>query len=219
MKSPRAAFTLVELLVVIGLIAVLSGVLGLALGRGNSGAALQSAQSTASALVAGARAQAATSFSDAGLFVNVTPASDGFLSEFYIATWNGTEWIARGDPSRLPSSIYLVPENSAFPGNVSFDGDTPWSNERRSAAFVAGARQLKATNGTTDIGPDSYRLVARFNPRGSTNTTDTLRRLVFAAAQRSDATTLRFDNADALRGMTISNYGIPTLIHEAAAFN
>ena len=221
MRKLRAGFTLIELLVVIALIAVLAGVLGLALGRGNSGTALQAGQSTTSALVAGARAKAATSLLNAAVLINVTPSSDGFLRELRVATTadNGVTWIDTGESGELPNGIYLVPANAAFTTtNVEFSGANPaWGGNYYSAAFSGGPHDIKSTDGSTNITSDQYHVVAGFTPRGTT-ANGTLTRVVLAPAERVSADKLNFNNAAALRGMTISNYGIPTLINEPAAF-
>jgi prepilin-type N-terminal cleavage/methylation domain-containing protein len=216
MKCIRAGFTLIELLVVIGLIAVIAGVLGLSLGRGNSGTSLQGAQSTSSALIAGARAQAATSLNNSGVFINVSPDSDNFLRECYIAVNNGAAWVARGDPVLLPRGIFLVPANTAFPiANVEFGTDGgSWSE--RSSGFPAAALSLKASDGSTNINSESYRLLVSFTPRGTTSST--MSQIVFAAGERVSGSKVLFNNASAVRGMTISNYGIATLINDVESF-
>ena len=60
--APRRGYTLVELLVVIGVMVLLAGVGAMALaGRGSSGAALSGAQSILAGMVASTRAQASIS--------------------------------------------------------------------------------------------------------------------------------------------------------------
>lgn len=214
---------MIELLVVIGLIAVLAGVLGLALGRGNSGTALQAGQSTTSAMVAGARAKAAISLLNSAVLVNVTPSSDGFLRELRIATTadGGTTWIDVGTVNELPAGVYFVPANATFgTTNVEFTGSNPaWVANYYSSTFSGGPYKIKGSDGTTNISSDDYRVVAHFTPRGTTvtSTPSTLSRVVLAPAERVSSDKVVFNNAAALRGMTISTYGISTLINEPAA--
>jgi type II secretory pathway pseudopilin PulG len=218
---------LIELLVVIALIAVLAGVLGLALGRGNSGTALQSGQSTISAMIAGVRAEAAVSQLNAALLVNVTPSSDGFLREFRVATTAdaGSTWIDTGNVSELPSGIYLVPGNAIAVANATFTGSNPaWVAGYKSSTFsggAAGLRKIRNTDDTADISTDEYRVVVQMTPKGLSVTgsdTGTLNRIVLAPAERVSAETIDFNNAAALRGMVISRYGVSSLVNEPNAF-
>ena len=223
MKTRRAAFTLIELLVVIGLIAVVSGVLGLALGRGNSGTALQSGQSTTVAMLAGARARAAVTQQNAAVLINVTPSSGGFLRELRLATTvDGSTWIDTGTVSELPNGIFVVPANSAFTSLV-VEVASGWDIDRRSNNFNGGPYRVRASDtGSEYISPDDYRVLAQFTPLGGSvpiaSPGGTLPTVVLAPAERESAERIRFPNADALRGMTISTYGIPTLINDPAAF-
>lgn len=221
MKAFRRGFTLIELLVVIGLIAVLAGVFGLALGRGNSGTALQTAQSTMAAMVAGARSQAAVAQTDAAVLINVEPSSEGFLRELRIATTtdNGATWIATGTQALLPLGIYLVPASGSFATTrVDYSTTPSWAVANRSSAFTGSViNQLESTNGSTNLTDDNHRVLVRFNARGTTGA-NTLSRIVFSPGQQTGDSTLVFDNPAALRGMTISNYGIATLRNDAESF-
>lgn len=214
MKRVRGGFTLIELLVVIGVIGVLAAVIGMSLGRGNSGTALQSAQSVTASLLGGARAQAASTNSDGALVVNVTATSENHLREFYVVTWDGTNWRAKGEPTLLPAGIYFVPSNT--PSGVTFEGT--WAATIRSSALTGANFNVKASDGSTNISSDDYRIVARFTQRGMTGA-NTISRVVFSPVERTSATNITFNNPAAVRGLTISNYGIATFINDAEAFN
>lgn len=222
LSSHRSAFTLIELLVVIGLIAVLSGVIGLALGRGNSGTALQGAQTTVSALIGGARAQAAVAGSDAAVVINVTPASEDFLRELYIVVNTGTnttpEWSVRGNATRLPAGVFLVPPSGAFPtAQVDYSSTGGWTANRRTSDFSGSPFNIKGTDGTTNMNGNEYRILARITPRGTSS--NSLFRLVFAPAERQGPTSIRFNDSTTIRGLTVSDYGITTLRNDAESFD
>jgi prepilin-type N-terminal cleavage/methylation domain-containing protein len=224
MKHVRNAFTLIELLVVIGVIAVTAGVLGLALGRGNSGTALQAAQGTTSAMIAGARAEAASSLLNAAVLINVTPSSEGFMRELRVATTTGGGiWIDTGSVNELPAGIRFVPDNIAFSSNVDFTGSNPaWVANYYSSSFNGGPYNIKDVDGVTNISSDDYRVIAQFTPRGTTvpiaSPGGTINRIVLSPAESVANDKIVFSNAAALRGMTISSYGITTIINEPAAF-
>lgn len=216
MKRVRAGFTLIELLVVIAIIGVLAAVLGMSLGRGNSGTALQSAQAVTASLLGGARAQAATANTDGALVVNVDDQSENYLREFYVVTWDGSNWRAKGEATVLPAGIHLVPSNT--PTGVTFTGT--WAATIRSSAFSGTPSPtftVKATDGSSNISPDDFSIVARFTPRGTTGS-NTLSRVVFSPVERTGETAITFNNPAAVRGFTISNYGIATFINDAEAF-
>jgi prepilin-type N-terminal cleavage/methylation domain-containing protein len=222
MKPSRAAFTLIELLVVIGLIAVLSGVLGLALGRGNSGTALQGAQSTVSALIGGARAQAAVSGTDAAVVINVTPASEDFLRELYIVVNTGASnapiWSVRGNGTRLPAGVFFVPAANSFAvSEVEYSAAGGWTNNRRSGAFTGTAFNIKASDGSTNLNSNEYRILARLTPRGTSS--GSLFRVIFSPAERTGPTSIVFNNSTTIRGLTVSAYGISTLRNDAESFD
>ncbi|MDB6114504.1 MAG: hypothetical protein JWQ62_1449, partial [Lacunisphaera sp.] len=84
MNSPgrTAGFTLLELLVVIGLIAGLSFVLISGLGGGGKSAALQSAQATLANLLMAARMKAMATGQPARVLVQIDPASPDASSRY-----------------------------------------------------------------------------------------------------------------------------------------
>jgi prepilin-type N-terminal cleavage/methylation domain-containing protein len=236
-SSARRGFTLIELLVVIGLIAVLSAGLGVALSTGGKGTALQSAQGTVNSLLSGARGQAAVRQADAAIMVNITPTSDGFLREFYIATENtSNRWVITGDPVRIDRDVYLVPPatgSGLSSTEVDFDTTNGSWTDLTSTAYetTGGDIALYLADGITRLEDDDgtdldFRIVQIFNPRGTVDTTSPARpaspevmKLVLSSAERGANPVLKFNKPQEVRGVLITDYGIPLLVNEAVAFN
>lgn len=224
--AKNRAFTLIELLVVIGVIAVLAGGIGVALLGGNSSTSLQNSQSIVSSLISTARSKAAVAQRDAAILVNAQTDSEGFLRQFYIAVRDagGTKWLAAGDPVFLDKGMYLVPEGATFGGTVTKSGT--WTDLDTTAIDSSAiSPNLRNPDDSADLTSDAYRVVAIFNSRGTltsaspgSSTIPVIRRLVVSPAQINSGAQISFDKPDAVRGLLISTYGVPTLINEAEAF-
>ncbi|MEO0509625.1 MAG: prepilin-type N-terminal cleavage/methylation domain-containing protein [Verrucomicrobiota bacterium] len=116
----RAAFTLVELLVVISIILIASSIIFIS-GSGGDGAKLSSSQRIVSGIAQGARGQAILKNAETRLIVYSETNSDGELDKwlrfFGIVYWgtdeNGVEgWLPATQGTYLPEGIYLNPDLS-----------------------------------------------------------------------------------------------------------
>ncbi len=113
-----SAFTLLELLVVVGLIALLAGGLGFALADAG-GNSLATAQSTIASLVGSARAQAAVHQTSARVYVYGLRPPNGDAGKFLRLlqvfreepAGSGT-YQAVGDAVYLPRGVYVVPPST-----------------------------------------------------------------------------------------------------------
>jgi len=214
-------------LVVIGLIAVLAGGLGIALSdKGNRASALQNGQYAISSLLSGARARAALSQTDARLFVNASPGSDGFLREFYIATQTGTpstRWVVAGDPVLLPLGIYLVPlgpNGTKFPSTdvelaPEAGGAWPVTSSSNAIDSSTGDETLQIVAGTVLTGA-VYRQVQTLTVRGTTSGPGS--RIVLSGGEFIDGNKIKFTKPEFVRGVKISSYGVASLINDASGF-
>jgi len=131
-------FTLIELLAVVALIAVFSGVLGLALRHPGEAVVLQAAQGTLASLCSATRGQAALTQQNARLVIVVDPADPEshlrYLEIVHEEAAGSGQWRAEGGGVFLPRGVYLVPPSpAAVPGNPT------WPASRRSTALSSAA--------------------------------------------------------------------------------
>lgn len=216
----RGGFTLIELIVVIGIIALLVGALGLALG--NTGAtSLATAQNTLATLVGTARAQAAVRQTEARVLVYATRPPSGDTEKYLRyarvvtaatpgVTGTGAIWTAVGTPVALPRGVYLVP--TPITGLVASGIIWP-ANPSPTSTLIAVAR-YNITNEPATAAADTY-LALEFSPNGT---------VLPAAAKLAVATATianglpQFDNAGAVRGLLVRTSGAVTRVNDAGSF-
>lgn len=220
-------FTLLELLVVVGLIAALSFFILGGLGGGRKSAALRSAQATMANLVAAARIKAMAGGHSARVLINVDPGSDSrprrFLRYVVLQVQVDGAWQGVTD-AYLPDGVYVVPGNfSSIPGGL-FAADTaaPWTkpdgSALRSTALRSSQISAEAVNsavaeqwvnlglsavGTTAQAGDIILAAGKLRAPGS-----------YAAGESP----VELGNPEAVCGVTLSSYGVPVLINSRAGF-
>ncbi|MSU53548.1 MAG: prepilin-type N-terminal cleavage/methylation domain-containing protein [Opitutaceae bacterium] len=224
------AFTLLELLIVVGLIGVLVGGVSLALGD-SSGRSLATAQQQLASLVGQARANAAIGQTETRLLFYGNPPPVGeatrFLRQVQLvrALTPGsatTAWEPIGPALTLPRGIYLVPPTTAgfiAAGVVWPTNPAPRStlNTRINYTLVSGNTPLIPIFGS------SYWI--EFQPNGSLRSDAALLagqpypKLAIATATLSATNSPLFNNPGAVRGLIIRPAtGAVTYVNEAASF-
>ncbi|MSU70660.1 MAG: prepilin-type N-terminal cleavage/methylation domain-containing protein [Opitutaceae bacterium] len=204
----RAGFTLIELLLVLGLLVVLAGGLGLALQDGDRSIALHSAQNMLASSLTLARGRAALAGRNAALLVQADPTDrENYLHRLIVAVRNpaDTIWVPADTWVLLPAGVYVLPPTSPA-GALSAPG-VDWSGLRSSAL----------TTSTEFV--DSLACYAlSFTPRGTVSGGGDI---VLATAVRLPPAAdvpIQFAHADAVRGVSVSSYGIATLINDRGGF-
>jgi len=222
--SPRTrAFTLLELMIAVGLIALLVGGLGYALGDTGS-RSLANAQRELAGLVDTTRAQAALHATEARLCVYNTPPPGGdaqkylrLLQVFRKEPAGSTTWIAVGAPLYLPRGVYLVPPTTTgliaagviwpvLPAPISTLSSDPFLPPQPPGTAFNGATAVLwlgyTADGTltTTLGPQTYAKLALATAAVGTNSRPS------------------FNNPAAIRGLLLRPSGGLTAANDAASF-
>ncbi|MDF3056789.1 MAG: hypothetical protein K0R17_1004 [Rariglobus sp.] len=207
-------FTLIELLVVIGLISILAAGIGISMREGNPTSSLRGGQNTLVGLLSSARGQAALSQADAMIIVDVTSVEEElFLRSLQVVVRSGAGWRPVGAPVMLPPGIFVVPPQGT--SLVTFTGT--WDAKRKSSGFdssISGVDPADTTN--NQLLGRTYLKFQNFTALGTTSGTG---RILVTPGKRTSSTTIELDNPEMLRGVTVSRYGVPTLINEAGTFD
>lgn len=230
------AFTLLELLVVIGLIAAMSFFLVSGLMGGGATAALQSGQATMANLITAARTKAPATGRKTRLLINTdTNSPERYLR--YIALQlarqpgsSPTEWDTLTTVA-LPEGVYIMPSSLTQAVGL-VDSPSNWKRVADPAADLvsdlfnnqsatvslegdASAQQwtgvsFTATSNLATIGPGTA------PPKGFLVITLGTRKP--PGSYLSGEAPVRLVNPQAVRGLVLSAYGVPALLNERSAF-
>ena len=223
------AFTLLELLVVIGLIAALSLALLSGLGGGGTSAALQSAQATLANLVSAARTKAQAGGGSTRVLINIDPASTAEPTRFlrYVAIQVQVAGAWQPVPAveiYLPESIYVLPGNLAVipAGLFSTSTATPWTKTDNSPLRSTALRANQVLSLTINSTVPEQWVSVNFASAGTTAQSGDI---ILAAGHRrapgsfaEGDSPVVLENPETVRGLTLSSYGLPALINDRASF-
>ncbi|WP_442891001.1 pilus assembly FimT family protein [Congregicoccus parvus] len=214
-RRRTAGFSLIELLAVIAIIAVMSGLVGYLLrGSGTESRGLQTAQSTVASLLTLARSQAAVSGRSAVFLVNNNEAnSDRYLRYLVVATLNPDSgiWEPVNEGVTLPHGCYVRRHSSA--GNPANEIETgaDWSSVFSTALSFSVSQ---AINGDP-ASPETW-MGIRFSPRGTTIQAGNNPDVVLATGRVNPpgaAKPFTWTNPDNVRGVSVSIYGQLTMLN------
>ena len=238
-------FTLLELLVVIGVIVVLVGATGIAIaGRGGEGAALANAQTILTGLVNATRAQAAVHQTNARLVIyaqqppGATADATKYLRSLVVlrqeTAANGTPiWVAAGDPVTLPAPICVVPPSPVPRNHLRLPTGQTWNNNvatgpvsTLSVAASFSYRGQAASTATQFFGVNGRNGRIYFLEfasdgtvvSGAAGNANTPTKIALTTAIFAPNALPQFNNANAVRGIFVRKTGAVSQVDNSTAF-
>lgn len=214
-----AGFTLLELLVVMGIIVLVAGGMGLALSD-TGGNALASGQTTLATLINTARTQAVVNQTRARLMIYGTrpPSGDAekflrLMQVFREEPYLSGNFVSVGTAIALPRGIYVVPTSTS---GLLAAGVT-WPTSPPLLSTLLGPTGLNQPTGTPFGNSTAYYI--EFNPDSTITSlgTQSYARLLVATAALANNVP-QFNNGGAVRGLLIRPSGGVTFVNDANSF-
>lgn len=229
-KAAKGGFTLVELLVVIGVIALITTGVTFSLRGGTQAQSLQAGQGALISLLSTARAQAATSQRQAAILIwGDENDSDRYLRHAAVGLLVdpvAKKWEVKGEGIYLPSGIFFVPPDASATGPAKLANPTDWEEgtttvyktlaDPESAELITLQRFNTGTGSYEDIENVKAYVTVRYTLIGQLATGEN--QLVVAVGEHESDSVIRFDSAELIRGVYLSVYGIPIIINEKLGF-
>jgi prepilin-type N-terminal cleavage/methylation domain-containing protein len=217
------AFTLLELLVVLGLIAALSFVLLGSLAGGGKSVALQSGQTLVANLITAARIRAVATGNQTRILVHhdtASPLAAGrYLRQLAMEELRAGAWVTL-QSAALPDGIYVLPHQNRTPANL-LPGGVNWikadgTRLHSSCLFRAPIQQV------VDSATAENWVEIAFSSQGTTATSGQLvlatGRLLPPGAFGPGESPSALDSQETVRGLSVSGYGLAVLINERGSF-
>lgn len=209
-KKNKRAFTLLELIVVIGVMAILAGILFSATNLNQQSAPLESAQQLLSQAFSNARAQAILKRNRARVLIYAEdPSTDDspekFLRYFKIVVETeigSDEWEITLKGEFLPESTYLIPDRKTI--NIN------WPDNRPDSYHPTGLVSLKMDDSSTGSALKTW-ISYTFNSTGRLSGLSN--QIVLSTGHLMD-NGLEFDKTSAIAGIKFNSYGLEFLVNE-----
>lgn len=216
-----AGFTLIEVLAVVGIIALIAAGIGLSL-RDTGGSSLTSAQNAIATLVGQTRAQAAVNQTEARLLIYGTRPPSGDAEKFLrlvrvvVAETPGlasTRWLSVGPPVYLPRGVFVVPN----PTTGLIASGVAWPTNPAPVSTLLNVQRYTIVNDVP--GADTYYAI-EYRPDGTLNTTlGNQPYAKIAIGTGALANNLpQFNNAGAVRGFIFRPTGALSFVNDAPSF-
>lgn len=218
----RTAYTLLELLVVVGLIAAFASLLLGGLGGTGRAAALQSGQAVLVDLVTAARTRALATGHRTRLLVRADPdAGEVFRRELALQEEGADgSWVLQ-ETVRLPEGIHVLPYRNRIPPGLYAD-ETAWVEYNGSGRLESSALSSAPLGLTGSDGEAQEWDYIQFAAAGTTGTSGTFvlgtGRLLAPGTTAPGEAPVRLENPDGVRGLVLSAYGLPRLINDRRGF-
>lgn len=216
----RAGFSLLELLIVIGLIAAFAAFAGIGLKDSGRGGELRSAQAMITSMLSAAKSQAMTAQNRSRILVDADPASATFLRRLILVVEsdrNTDRWNLHGTDIVLPANVFCVPASANLIGAVL---PAQWPVTRLSSAVIDNAAvSITAPSGETL--PGQFLRFVAIEPNGRlaiASSQATSGKVVLALALRQPEGIV-FTDSNGVLGVSVSIYGRVTPIDDASGFD
>jgi len=164
-KTSKSAFTLVELLVVLGIIAIAASIIVVGTG-GGAGPALSSSQRILAGVFKGARGQAVLKNAKARVIIHNDPQAEEKFRRFAgIIYENDGEWIAGSQGAYFSKGVFFEPDLSS--GNSG--NDSGWQSPRTMTVEYPRANRQNASDSGSVSGGDDVYFYYEFDANGTSN--------------------------------------------------
>lgn len=220
--DPRG-FTLLELMVVVGLVAGLAFLLLSGLGTGGRGTALQAGQATISQLLGAARQRALAAAQPTRVLVHADPASplaaERYLRLLAVEELRGGEWRTLRTVS-LPPGVFVVPHRTNTPAGLLAD-EAVWI-KADGTRLHSSSLYRPVVQRQVDAPVAEWWSELMFSDQGTTATSG---QLVLAPGRgrtpseaAAGAAPVVLSDPAAVRGLQVSAYGLVVSISERDGF-
>lgn len=219
----RRAFTLIELLTVIGIIAIFSGIVVLAMRGGDKSQARDATVTTLASLIVSARSQAALKGVNAAVLIHADTANPDRYRRYAVVGLTNpstSSWEPIDAGFSLPAGVYVLTSVNPLPTSgpglhklSSEDWTRSSGGELRSTALNSTVTQ--AVNSATS---ELWTYIA-FTPRGAT--TGSAGDIVVANGRPLSGAapaSILLEGSDNIGGISVSSYGAVTILRHREDF-